>query len=246
MKISRIVGSAGAVGLVVLLGPAAHAASWSMLSVEVDFDDAGKVVAAADKLMSSKAGKEFPGKLLLQTVVANGSDPATHVFVPIYKNAADREAFVQKLQQDDAWSDFQETMSEVADPASQVLYRTVKSWGDLAESDHVWMGHAFAVSDAPAFLAALETLMASETGKKFPGQVYLSAVVAGGISPVTHVISVGYDSEAEMESWNSATAATADWQNYLAASRKAATYLGANMTRDIKSWGSATLKDLAQ
>jgi hypothetical protein len=60
--------------------------------------------------------------------------------------------------------------------------------------------------------------------KKFPGQVYLSEVVAGGISPVTHVISVGYASEAEMESWSKVRDASADWSTYLTASRKSAHY----------------------
>ena len=86
--------------------------------------------------------------------------------------------------------------------------------------------------------------MASPTGKKFPGQVYLSEVVAGGISPVSHVISVGYASEAEMDSWTEVSRASADWSTYLTASRKSAQYLGASLARDVKSWGEATLKEL--
>ena len=39
----------------------------------------------------------FPGKLLLQANVADGGNPATHTFVPIYKSAAEREKFVQSL-----------------------------------------------------------------------------------------------------------------------------------------------------
>ena len=87
--------------------------------------------------------------------------------------------------------------------------------------------------------------MASPTGKKFPGQVYLSAVVAGGITPVTHLISAGYDSEAEMEAWTATRDASADWATYLKASRKAAEYLGSSLSRDLKSWGPATLSSLA-
>ncbi len=236
----------GAFGVSVLTAPATQGASWSMLSIEVDPDDAGKVVAAADQLMSSEVGKEFPGKVLLQASVANGADPATHVFVPIYRSAGDRETFVAKLQADDAWSEFQETLSDLGEPVSQVLFRTVKSWGDIVETDHVWMGHAFTVSDPAAFLAALDTFMASEAGKKFPGQVYLSAVVAGGISPVTHMISVGYASEAEMESWLAVRDASADWRTYLEASRDSASYRGSTLARDIKSWGPATLKQPTQ
>jgi hypothetical protein len=222
----------------------AGAASWSSLSITTTPENAPKVVAATEKLMGSTIGKDFPGKLLLQAYLANGSDPATHTFVPIYKSIAEGESFIQKMQADAAWQEFQKTMTDVSQPASQVLHRTLKQWGDIVDTDHVWMAHAFQVEDPPAFVAALDALMASPTGKKFPGQVYLSEVVAGGISPVTHVISVGYDSEAEMDSWAKVRDASSDWSTYLTASRKSATYLGGSLARDVKSWGAATLKDL--
>jgi hypothetical protein len=231
---------------VVLCGHAAVAQpTWSAISFSTTPQNAAQVLAAADALMNSAAGKEFPGKLLLQAEVAVGANPATHSFVPIYKTAAEREAFVQKLQADPAWNTFLGEMTKLTQPVSTVLYRTVKSWGNFKDTDHVWMGHAFHVNDEPAFLAALDKLMASPTGKKFPGQVYLSAVVAGGITPVTHLISVGYASEAEMEASSATFAASADWAAYLKASRKAGDHLGANLSRDLKTWGPATLGSLA-
>lgn len=228
-----------------LVGQPAAAQTWSAISFSTTPPNAPLVLAAADALMSSAAGKEFPGKLLLQIEVADGASPATHSFVPIYKTAADREAFVAKLQADPAWGVFQGEMAKLSQPVSTVLYQVVKTWGDLVDTDHVWMGHAFAVSDPPAFVAALDKLMASPTGKKFPGQVYLSSVTAGGITPVTHLISVGYASEAEMAAWTATRDASPDWAAYLKASRKAAEYLGGNLSRDLKSWGPATLSSLA-
>lgn len=228
-----------------MLGRAAAAQpTWSAISISATPANVPQVSAATDTLMSSAAGKEFPGKLLLQVHVADGSSPATHSFIPIYKTAAQREAFVQKLQADPAWNDFLAAMTKLSQPVSTVLYRTVKSWGEIEDTDHVWMGYAFHVSDEPAFQAALEKLLASPTGKKFPGQVYLSEVVAGGITPVTHVISVGYASEAEMETWNAGLDGSVDWATYLKASRKAAEYLGGSLSRDLKSWGPATLSSL--
>ena len=223
----------------------AEAASWSLFTVTTTPQDAPKVVAAADKLMSSSVGKEFAGKLLLQVYVANGSDPATHAFVPIYKSAAEREAFVQKLQADPAWTEFQKTMADVSQPVSQSMLRTMKRWGEIVDTDHVWMAHMFQVADPPAFLAALETLMASPIGKTFPGQVYLSEVVAAGDSPLTHVISVGYASEAEMDDWTTQRNASKDWTTYLGASRKAGEYLGASLARDVKAGGPGTLQELS-
>jgi hypothetical protein len=223
----------------------AVAQTWSAISFSTTPSNAALVQAAADTLMSSPTGKTFPGKLLLQIEVADGANPATHSFVPIYKSVADREAFVEKLQADPAWNVFRDEMAKLSQPVSTMLYRVAKSWGDRADTDHVWMGHAFHVTDVPAFLAALDKLMMSPTGKKFPGQVYLSEVVAGGITPVTHLISVGYQSEAEMAAWTVTRDASADWAAYLKASRKAAEYLGANLSRDLKSWGPATFNALA-
>jgi hypothetical protein len=163
--------------------------------------------------------------------------------VPIYKTAAEREAFVQSLQGNAAWTEFQNTLEKVSQPGGQVLYRNVKSWGDINDTDAVWMAHAFDVSDPAAHLAALDALMASPTGKKFPGQVYLSAVVAGGMSPVTHVVSVGYASVREMADWIAVRDASADWATYQAASSKVSEYLGGSLANTANTWGKA-MKDV--
>jgi len=234
-----------ALGLLLLSHAAAAQATWSAISFSTTAPNVPLVVAAADTLMGSAAGKTFPGKLLLQAEVADGNNPATHSFVPIYKTAAEREAFVQQLQADPVWNTFLAEMAKLTQPVSTTLYRTVQSWGDRADTDHVWMGYAFHVTDPVAFLATINKLMASPTGKKFPGQVYLSAVEAGGITPVTHLVSVGFASEAEMAAWNATRDASADWAAYLKESRKAAEFLGANLSRDLKSWGAASLDSLA-
>lgn len=230
------------------VGMLAHSAAadptWSQIAFTTTASNAPKIVAASDKLMSSEIGKEFPGKLLLQVNVADGANPATHTFAPIYRTTAERETFVQKMLASDAWREFQATLEKTSTPVSTVLYRTVKSWGDINETDIVWMTHAFSVSDPAGFMSAVDGFMTSETGKKFPGQVYVSAVVAGGISPVTHVISVGYASETEMDSWAAVRNASTDWATYQNASEPTAEYLGAAISRTVKSWGPATLQQI--
>jgi hypothetical protein len=232
-------------GLLFLGQAAAASPTWSAIGITTTPQNVPQIVAATDKLMNSAVGQEFPGRLLLQVHVADGANPATHSFVPLYKSGADREAFVEKLTADPAWADFQETMARLSQPVGQAIFRTLKSWGEVVDTDHLWMSHAFAVTDPPAFLAALEKLMASETGKNFPGQVHLEGVVAGGISPVTHSVIVGYAGEAEMETWVDSLAGNADWAAYIEASRASAQYLGGSMIRDIKAWGSVSLGDLA-
>lgn len=217
---------------------------WAQIGLTTTATNASKVVAAADTFMSSEVGKTFPGRLLLQANVADGNNPATHVFVPIYKSAADREAFVQSLQGNAAWTKFQGSLEDLGSPGGTVLYRNLRSWGDINDTDDVWMAHAFDVQDPAAFVQAVDTLLTSETGKKFPGQVYLSAVVAGGMSQASHVISVGYDSVQEMADWLTVRDASSDWGTYQQSSTKVSEYLGGSMASTVKTWGPASMKDV--
>jgi hypothetical protein len=232
-------------GLLFLGQGAAAFPTWSAISFTTTPQNAPQVVAAADKFMNSAVGKEFPGLLLLQVHMADGNNPATHSFAPLYKSAADREAYAQKVMGDPAWTEFQATMTRTSQPVSTVMFRTLKSWGEVVDTDLVWMSFAFAVEDPAAFVAAIDKFMASATGKKFPGQVHLEGVMAGGINPVTHTVSVGYASEAEMEVWVESMMGNADWAAYLAAARPTGQPLGSTLGLTIKSWGSLSLGDLA-
>jgi hypothetical protein len=203
------------------------------------------VIAATDQLLASTIGQQATGRLLLSVSVADGDDPTTHGFAILNKSAAASEAFNQKLYADPAWAQFQAAMGKLGTITNTARYRTIKSWGDISDSDVVWLGVALVVKDVPAFLAARDKYSASETGKKFPGQGHLSAVVAAGASPVTHVVFVGYASEAEMESWGTVNRASADWQSYQTAIQSSAQVVGFTLSRVVKSWGPATMKDVA-
>lgn len=228
-----------------LIAETVTAATWSVIQFAAEPQDAPAVVAAADALMGSEVGKEFPGRLFLQGYVANGDSATTHAFVPVYQSAADREAFAAKLQKDPAWAEFQKAMTANTTPVSTVMYRTVQRWGEISDDDVVWRLHMFDVRDPAAFAKALDTFLNSPTGKKFPGQVFLSSVVAAGLSPVSHAISVGQASEAAIEAWEKTLAGNADWAAYLEASQAASDYLGNNMVRTLKTWG-ATLDSVTQ
>jgi len=231
-----------AMGLLVW-SQAAAAASWSVISLSAEPQNVGAIVDATDKLMSSAAGKKYPGRLYLQMHVADGANPATHSFVPVYKSAADREAFLSVLEKDPAWVKFRDSIAKLSRPASRVMHRTQARWGKMSDDNHVWQSHAFTVRDPAAFHAALDKFMTSKTGKGFAGEVFLSGVVAAGMSPVTHVITVGYESEAQQEAWQDSLMDNADWDAYLDSSRQSAEYLGNNLVRDIRAWG-ATLEEV--
>ncbi len=231
-------------GLLFLGQSAAAGPTWSAFAFTITPQNAPQVVAATDKFMNSAIGKEFPGRLMLHMYMANGSNPATHTLAPFYKSAADREAYTQKVMADPAWADYRATMAGIAQPVSQVMLRTLKSWGEIVDSDPVWVSSAFAVKDPAGFVAAIDKFMASETGKKFPGQVHLSGVVAGGISPVTHMVSIGYATEAEMEAWMDSLMGNADWAACLEAGSLAAQPLGDSIGRTLKTWGTVSMGDL--
>ncbi len=231
--------------LTLLIGHAASAEPyWAQISLQTTVQNTPKVVAAMDKLMSSKVGQTFPGRMLLQSNVADGADPATHTVVPIYKSAADRAAFMSRLLPSKEWTEFQTTLERLGQPGGTMLYRNFLSWGDINDTDSVWMAHAFSVTDPAAFAAAMNAFMNSPTGKKGPGQVYLSGVVAGGISPVSHVVSVGYASTTEMADWLPVRDGSSDWAAFLAAAGRAGTYLGATMAVDVKTYGSMSMKEV--
>lgn len=223
---------------------AAAEPGWQLFSLQTTPQNAPKVAAALGELMDSPVGQQHPGRLLLHVVMAGGASPVTHNIVSLHPSSAAREAWVAKLQQDAAWAKFQDAYGELAQPVSTVRYATLSSWGDVQDTDAVWMAHAFDVEDPEAFASALDRFMKSETGKKFPGQVHLSQVVAAGMSPQSHTISVGYASEAEMETWQSSLRGNPDWRDYLVASRSASEYLGANLVREIQAWGGKSLAEL--
>ena len=80
--------------------------------------------------------------------------------------------------------------------------------------------------------------MTSETGKKFPGSMYLSSVAAAGMGAASHVVSVGFASEAEAETWNEMLFPSADWAAFQKATDEGSEYLGAFVLRTVKTWGT--------
>ena len=223
-----------------LLGHVASAApNWQVTSFSMEPQNLAKVLAATDALMSSPSGQMIPGTVSLMVNVIDGSDPSTHSFISSFDSMAAREAFFEKLQADDAWGEFLGAFNPLSDPVAVSRMTILKSWGEESDNDVVWQIHAFTVSDDAAFPAALDAFLGSDTGKGFPGQVHLSAVAAAGMTNVTHLISVGFESEAEAESWGDGMATSSDWAAYLEASGKASEFRGTYIIRTLKTWGTA-------
>lgn len=206
--------------------------------------DAPKVLAAMDKMMASPAGQKYKGRLLLLQNVADGNNPATHSFVSIFKSAADLEEYTNLMQDDPARTEFMKAVASISHVESTARLSTLKSWGDINDTDTVWNAHYFNVSDPAKFAAAIDTWMNSPAGKKAPAQVHLVAMSQGGMTDASHVITVGWASIAEMEASNDANRNDADWLKMLAALDPISTHLGADLSRTLKQWGTASMKSL--
>jgi hypothetical protein len=206
--------------------------------------DAPKVIAAMDKMMASPTGQKYKGRLLLLQNVADGNNPATHSFVSIFKSAADLETYTNLMQDDPARTEFMKAVASISHVESTARLSTLKSWGDINDTDTVWNAHYFNVTDPAKFVAAIDAWNNSPAGKKTARQVHLAAMAAGGMTDATHVISVGYSSNAEMEMSNDANRNDPDWQKLLDAIRPVSTHLGADLSRTLKQWGTASMKSL--
>ncbi len=209
--------------------------NWQTIGLSISPSDLPQVRAALETLMSSVA-TDLEGNVSLMANVAGGD--TSHTIISSFDSRAERETWLGKLFASDAWAEYGKATAGLTAPGETSRMDFVKSWGEEnAESDVFWEIHAFTVTDAPAFLAALDSLEASDAGKASPAQVHLSEIAAAGISPVTHLISVGYASEAQAETATATMDATEDWATYLEASGKAGTYQGTFMMRTLATWG---------
>jgi hypothetical protein len=220
-------------------GPGAAVTTLQVLPLDVQ-----KVTAAYDKLMASAVGKQFKGRLILLSHLADGADPASVTVLSLYHSAAEYETYTNALMDSAART---ELLTEVVPIAQLVLTArtaTVKSWGDINDTDAIWENFYFNVTDYPAFVAALDAFLASPAGKRAPGQGYLIAIDDAGAAPGTpnFGIAVGYASQAERETYGDSLANDPDWTKYVTASAKSATLLGADLSRTLKVWGPAAMK----
>lgn len=222
-------------GLLLISTTAIAGANWQSTELSTSLGNAPKLLAAFDKLMDSVAG-DLTGTVSLMANVAGGS--GSHVVISSFDSRAAREAWLAKLQASKAWAQFGKDTAGIIEARGTSRMNFLKSWGTESDKDVFWEIHAFTVTDLAAFTSAIDEFLGSETGKKFQGQVHLSAVVAAGMSSATHLIGVGHESEAAAEAWGDAIASSADLTSYLKASRKAGTVGGTFYIRSIKSWGN--------
>lgn len=120
------------------------------------------------------------------------------------------------------------------------------AWGSVND-DTVWLVHSMSTADAASIYRAVDGLMASDTGEKFPGQAHLFATVAGGGNArASHLIALGFKSQAEMEEWNEMTFNSADRRALRHSLSVIADYHGANLLLTQGSWGKSSKSVLSR
>jgi len=210
--------------------------NWQALTLSITPENLPTVLTALDELMT-KIEPGDTGSAALMVSVAGGD--SSHVFISSFESRAAREAWSAKLNPSKAWTKYSKTTAGLIERGGSSRMDVVKSWGDESNKDVFWEIFSFTVTDPAALSAALDTFLASDTGKKFPGQVHLSAIAAAGPSASTHVISVGFESEAEAEAWGDSLSTSEDWTSYQKATGGVSSFTGAYMIRSIATWGDS-------
>ncbi len=209
---------------------------WESFGFQVKSQDAEAVVAATDRFMNTADGQSFSGTLMLLANVANGDDPTTHSYVVLHDSAAEAEAWQASIQGGRAWKAYLDSVTPIMKPTYDGRFRTIKGWGTPNPETKIWHGHMISTDDPAAVVAALDGWFASAKGSQFPGEAYLSAPIAAGMSKVTHLVSVGIESEASMETWSDSLYGDPDYQAFIAEISGVSKYHGANLSRVINMW----------
>jgi hypothetical protein len=133
--------------------------------------------------------------------LANGSNTATHSFALLQPSMAAHQEWMTSLQNSPEGQKFFTVMNENSTPITERINSFLQSYGTASNDDVVWLIHQLNVkpSKVKALTRAFEKVDQNTKGD-FPGQFGLSAV-AFGQEDVTHLLTVGYSSIEEMESW---------------------------------------------
>ncbi len=108
---------------------------------------------------------------------------------------------MNSLQNSPEGQKFYAVLNANSTPITERINSFIQSYGTASNDDVVWLIHQLNVkpSKVAAVMKAFEKVD-NDTQGQFPGQFGLSAV-AFGQEDVTHLLTVGYSSIEEMESW---------------------------------------------
>ena len=201
---------------------------WAQYDFQVESAEAqAKIIAASNELMSSDFAKEnLKGSVHLDVYISNGSSSATHSFAVLQPSMAAHQDWMMALQTSPEGQKFYSVLNSNSTAVSERINSFIGSYGTASNEDYVWLIHQLTIdpSDTQRLIKAFEQVDKDIEGQ-FPGQFGLSAV-AFGQDDVTHLLTVGYESVAEMESWEDQVASNEGTQKFLKTMSKFAEWKG--------------------
>jgi len=218
---------------------------WSQYDFQVDSPEAqANIIAASEKLMKSDfANQNLKGSVHLDVYISNGSSPATHSFAVLQPSMAAHQDWMMALQNNPEGQEFFQVLNDNSTPISERINSFIGSYGTASNEDYVWLIHQLRIepSDTQRLIKAFEQVDNDIEGQ-FPGQFGLSAV-AFGQDDVTHLLSVGYKSIEEMESWEDQVASNYGTQKFLKTLSKFAEWKGNDLLFNAIVYDDAQTKE---
>ena len=218
---------------------------WTQYDFQVDGQEAqAKIIAASDKLMNSDfAKKNLKGSVHLDVFISNGSSPATHSFAVLQPSMAAHQEWMMALQNNPEGQEFFRVLNENSTPINERINSFIGSYGTASNDDYIWLIHQLRIdpSDTQRLIKAFEQVDKDIEGQ-FPGQFGLSTV-AFGQDDVTHLLTVGYESIEEMESWEDQVATNYGTQKFLKTMSKFAEWKGNDLHFNAVIYDDAQTKE---
>ena len=218
---------------------------WSQYDFQVDSPEAqANIIAASEKLMKSDfANQNLKGSVHLDVYISNGSSPATHSFAVLQPSMAAHQDWMMALQNNPEGQEFFQVLNDNSTPIRERINSFIGSYGTASNEDYVWLIHQLRIepSDTQRLIKAFEQVDNDIEGQ-FPGQFGLSAV-AFGQDDVTHLLSVGYKSIEEMESWEDQVASNYGTQKFLKTLSKFAEWKGNDLLFNAIVYDDAQTKE---
>ena len=214
---------------------------WTQYDFRVDTSEAGAaIVAASDELMASSfAKRNFKGSSHLDVYISNGSSTATHSFALLQPSLAAHQEWMTILQNSREGQKFFSVFNANSTPVSERINSFMQSYGTPSNEHTVWLIHELKIkpSDVSKVAKAFAQVEKDIEGQ-FPSQFGLSAV-AFGQDDVTHLLTVGYKSIEELESWEDQAGSNGGVRKFLKSMDKIAEWKGNDLLFNAKVYDSA-------
>jgi hypothetical protein len=178
---------------------------------------------------------DYGQKSILVSVVANGSDPATHYLVLNYPKYANYQASMDGIVKSDNFARLERYASKIATSNGESVYVLVVDNGKAEnDGDFQYVISVNVTGSDSEFIAAYKELMNSAIGKKAPGIFKLVENRAGGDSDYLSILSA--PSFASLNEYLDSYSGNKDWENFLSKVGSFSTATGSSFLRVVKVW----------